>query len=473
MRRPRSRRLQATVVHESFGLTEEQEARGPYSLGEGIIGRVVETGKAIVAPRLRDGALPPNRTGCRGEDGDPGCSFLCVPILSGRKVLGTISAERAYENHRLLKQDFELLATIASMIAPAVELYLLETIDRRDLENENRRLHDALKEKFKPSNIIGNSKPMQDVYELIGKIAPTKTTVLVLGESGVGKELVANAIHYNSPASAGPFIKFNCAALPEAIVESELFGHEKGSFTGATDLRKGRFELADGGTVFLDEVGELPLAVQAKLLRVLQEKTFERVGGSRPVKVDLRIIAATNRDLAQMVEQGRFREDLYYRLNVFPITIPPLRERGSDVIMLADHFVARFARDSGKGVKRISTPALNMLMSYHWPGNVRELENVIERSVILSDDSVIHGYNLPPSLQTPVETGTAFGCGLRAKLESVEYEMIVDALKAHKGNTTKAARELNLTRRILGLRMEKYRIDFRPFRKGYPPRSFF
>ncbi|MFO1128104.1 MAG: sigma 54-interacting transcriptional regulator [Rhodospirillales bacterium] len=355
------RKSDTIFIHESFGLTEAQKARGLYVPGEGIIGQVVASAKAIVAPRLRDNPVFLNRTGSRGDGEALDCAFLCVPILNGGKVLGTISGERVYANARLLKQDFELMATIASMIAPAVELYLLENIERKNLESENRRLHAALKERFKPDNIIGSSKPMRDVYELIGKIAPAKTSVLILGESGVGKELVANAIHSNSAVSGGPFIKFNCAALPETIVESELFGHEKGSFTGATGLRKGRFELADGGTIFLDEVGELPLSIQAKLLRVLQDKTFERIGGTRPVTVDLRIIAATNRDLTQMIADGRFREDLYYRLNVFPITIPPLRQRGSDVIALADHFVARFTRDTGKPVTRISTPALNML----------------------------------------------------------------------------------------------------------------
>jgi Transcriptional regulator containing GAF, AAA-type ATPase, and DNA binding domains len=452
-------------IHESFGITEEQKARGIYSPGEGITGKVVESGKAIIVPELRESPSFLNRTQARADGTDLNFSFFCVPIMHGKKVLGTISAERVYANRRLLKQDVELMATIASMIAPAVELYLLENIEKVRLENENRRLHNALKDRFKPGNIIGNSKPMQEVYELIHKVAATKATVLVLGESGVGKELVANAIHYNSATADGPFIKFNCAALPESIVESELFGHEKGSFTGAAAMRKGRFELADGGTIFLDEVGELSLSMQAKLLRVLQEKTFERVGGSRPVKVDLRIIAATNRNLPEMVEKGTFREDLYYRLNVFPITIPPLRERGSDVILLADHFVAHYAAEAGREAKRISTPALNMLMAYHWPGNVRELENVIERSVILSEDGVIHGYNLPPSLQTSVESGTAFGCGIEAKLAAVEYEMIVEALKTHMGNVTEAAKELGLTRRILGLRMEKYGIVYKTFRK--------
>ncbi|MGE4281877.1 MAG: sigma-54 interaction domain-containing protein [Magnetospirillum sp.] len=459
------RASETIFIHESFGLSDEQKGRGIYAPGEGITGQVVQSGQAIIVPQLKDNPSFLNRTLAHGDGTHMNASFMCVPIIHAKKVLGTISAERVYLNRRLLKQDVELLATIASMIASAVELYLLENVEKVRLENENRRLQNALKERFKPSNIIGNSKPMQGVYELIGKVATTKATVLVLGESGVGKELVANAIHYNCATADGPFIKFNCAALPETIVESELFGHEKGAFTGAAAQRKGRFELADGGTIFLDEVGELSLPMQAKLLRVLQEKTFERVGGSRPVKVDLRIVAATNRDLLEMVEKGTFREDLYYRLNVFPMTIPPLRERGSDIILLADHFVSLYAAENGKDVRRISTPALNMLMAYHWPGNVRELENVIERSVILAEDGVIHGYDLPPSLQTSAESGTSFGCGLEAKVNAVEYEMIVEALKSHRGNTTEAARELGLTRRILGLRMEKHGISYKPFRK--------
>ena len=460
------RGAETIFIHESFGFSDEEKARGLYSLGEGVTGKVVETGRAMVVPQLDNDPAYLNRTCARTSGKPKNASFICVPIIHAGKVFGTLGAERVYLNRNLLQQDVELLATIASMAAPAVELYLLENCDAVKLQNENRRLKNALKRKFKPSNIIGNSKPMQEVYELIHKVAGAKATVLALGESGVGKELVANAIHYNSPLSDGPFIKFNCAALPESIVESELFGHEKGSFTGAAALRKGRFEMADGGTIFLDEVGELNLPMQAKLLRVLQEKTFERVGGSKPIKVDLRIIAATNRDLQEMVRKGTFREDLFYRLNVFPITIPPLRERGSDVILLADHFVAMNAKGPGREVKRISTPALNMLMAYHWPGNVRELENVIERAVILSDDEVIHGYNLPPSLQTSAETGTTFGCGLEAKLKAVEYEMIIEALKSHQGNMTEAAKELGLTRRILGLRMEKYQIDYKTYRRG-------
>ncbi|WP_110017600.1 sigma 54-interacting transcriptional regulator [Plasticicumulans acidivorans] len=451
------------IIHESFGLTAEEAAKGIYLLGEGIIGRVVETGQTTVVPSIRDEPAFLNRTGSRSADAD--LSFLCVPIMRGRKVMGTISAERLYDNVELLKLDIEVLSILAATTAQAVELYLLENIEHVALEAENRRLRSELKAKFKPSNIIGHSKPMQEIYRLIERVVRTKTTVLILGESGVGKELVASAIHHNSPMANGPFVKFNCASLPESVIESELFGHEKGSFTGATGLRKGRFEEADGGTIFLDEVGEMSLTMQAKLLRVLQERSFERVGGNTTIRVDLRVIAATNRNLGEMVADGGFREDLFYRLNVFPITIPPLRERGADIITLADYFVARFSREMGIAVKRISTPALNMLQSYPWPGNVRELENVIERAMLLCEDGVIHGYNLPPSLQAPVvgEAEASAG-GLEARLNAIEYEWIVDALKLYRGNMTEAADHLGLTRRVLGLRMSKYNLNHKDFR---------
>lgn len=453
-------------IHDSFGLTEEEAGRGIYAPGEGIIGRVVERGESIIVPRISEEPMFLNRTESRHMPEDQDLSFLCVPIMRGRKVMGTISAERLYDNPQLLDLDTEILSILASTAAQAVELYLLENIQNAALEFENRRLRQALKEKFKPSNIIGNSKPMQEVYRLIERVIRTKTTVLILGESGVGKELVASAIHYNSASAKGPFIRFNCAALPESVIESELFGHERGAFTGAANLRRGRFEEASGGTIFLDEVGELSLAMQSKLLRVLQEKSFERVGGNVTIQVDIRILAATNRDLRQMVSDGTFREDLYYRLNVFPITIPPLRDRGNDIVALADYFVSHFAHDMGIDVHRISTPALNMLLCYHWPGNVRELENVIERAMLLAEDGVIHGYNLPPSLQTPVMEELSAAGTLEARLGAIEYEMIVEALKVHHGNMTEAATQLGLTRRILGLRMERYRLDHRSFRQS-------
>ncbi|MFD2113785.1 sigma 54-interacting transcriptional regulator [Thiorhodococcus fuscus] len=451
-------------IHESFGLSEDEVSRGVYLLGEGITGRVVETGRAMVIPRIADEPDFLNRTESHGDIASTDLSFLCVPIRRGRKVMGTISAERVYDNRRLLDMDGRILTILAAAVAQAVELYLIENVQRVALEAENRRLRGQLKAKFKPSNIIGGSKPMQEVYDLIEKVSRSKTTVLILGESGVGKELVASAVHYHGPNASGPFVKFNCAALPESVIESELFGHEKGAFTGATAQRKGRFEEASGGTIFIDEIGELSLSMQAKLLRVLQERTFERVGGNTPIQVDIRILAATNRDLAAMVEQGTFREDLYYRLNVFPITIPPLRDRGNDIIALADHFVTRFSQEMGIEVTRISTSAINMLRCYDWPGNVRELENVIERAILLAEDGVIHAYNLPPSLQTPVVSENSPIGSLEAKLNAVEYEMIVDVLKASRGNTTEAANRLGLTRRVLGLRMSKYGLERKTFR---------
>jgi Nif-specific regulatory protein len=458
------RSSETIFIHDCFGLTEEEKGRGVYAPGEGITGKVVATGKALIAQGLKRDLEFVDCGGARAKSGRTKEAFFCVPIVNARKVLGTIGAERVYINKRLLRQDVEILTMIASMIAPAAELYLIENLEKVQLENENRRLRSVLKERFKPANMIGSSKAMQEVYGLIHKVAAAKATVLILGESGVGKELVANAIHFNSPSSEGPFIKSNCAALPEALAESELFGHERGAFTGALTLHKGSFELADGGTIFLDEVGELSPAVQAKLLRVLQERTFERVGGGKPIKVDVRIIAATNRNLAEMVEQGTFREDLYYRLNVFPVTVPPLRERSSDVIALADHFVTAFAGENKKKVERISTPAINMLMSYHWPGNVRELENVIERAVILCEDEAIHSYHLPPSLQVPKANAAAFNGSLEGKLQAVEYEVIVDALKNTNGHVGDAARQLGLTRRMLGARMDRHGITYKTFR---------
>uniref|UniRef100_I2Q3U1 Transcriptional regulator containing GAF, AAA-type ATPase, and DNA binding domains n=1 Tax=Desulfovibrio sp. U5L TaxID=596152 RepID=I2Q3U1_9BACT len=454
-------------IHKSLGLTEEEQDRGIYFPGEGITGQVVEGGASIVVPRISDEPAILNRTGSLSRPEDRECAFMCVPILRGRKVLGTISAVRAYDNPELLRKHVDALVVISYMLAQAVELYLVENVDFIAWERRHAELMGQLqlRERMRPSAFVGSSKVMMDLFALLHKVAPTRTTVLLLGESGVGKEMLAKAIHAGGPNAEGPMIKFNCAALPESILESELFGHEKGSFTGATQLRRGRFEEADGGTIFLDEVGELSLGVQAKLLRVLQERAFERVGGNKTVTVDIRIVAATNKDLASMAARGEFRQDLYFRLNVFPLLVPPLRERGSDIVTLAEHFAARFAKENGKAINRITTPALNMLMGYHWPGNVRELENVIHRAVILTEDDAIHGYNLPLSLQTPVLSGLGRKGGLVARLESMEYEMLVEALRLHHGNSTEAARELELTRRTMGLRMKKYRLDYREFRR--------
>jgi Nif-specific regulatory protein len=307
--------------------------------------------------------------------------------------------------------------------------------------------------------MVGASGPMRQLYEEMARVAGTNTTVLIRGESGTGKELIAQAIHYHSPRAKKPLIKVNCAALPETLVESELFGHEKGAFTGAQARKKGRFELAHGGTIFLDEIGELSPAIQVKLLRVLQEREFERLGGTEPVPTDVRVIAATNRDLEKALADGGFREDLYYRLNVFPIFIPPLRERKSDVLPLADHFAEKYAREHGKSIKRISTTAIDMLATYHWPGNVRELENTIERAVLMADGEVIHGHHLPPTLQTAEATGTVVSTSLGGAVEAFERGLIEDALKTSRGNRAKAARLLSTTERVISYKVRKYGID--------------
>jgi len=451
-------------IEAAHGLSETQMERGRYRPGEGVTGKVVKTGRPVVVPRISDEPLFLDRTGARKGLQKKDISFICVPIKLGNEVMGALSADRLFDARVSLQEDVRLLTIIASMIAQAVRLRQSAQEERHKLLEENLRLQDALKERFKPSNIVGNSKGMQIVYDLIAQVSKSDTTVLIRGESGTGKELVAHAIHFNSFRASKPFIKVNCGALPESVVESELFGHEKGAFTGAIATRKGRFELAHGGTIFLDEIGDLSPTTQIKLLRVLQEKEFERVGGTQTIKTDVRVITATNRDLEELIEEGIFRQDLYYRLNVFPIHIPPLRERKTDIPLLADHFVEKYSKANHKTIRRISTPAIDMLMTYHWPGNVRELENCIERAVLLSSDHVIHGHHLPPTLQTAEASGTTHEGTLDGTLGNVERDLILDALKASRGNKAKAARALGISERIMGLRVKKFGIDPRRFR---------
>ncbi|TLU82936.1 MAG: GAF domain-containing protein [Chlorobium sp.] len=481
------------VINESFGLTQEEKERGRYRIGEGITGQVVKTGKSVIVPNISDEPLFLDRTRSRSKAKKDRLCFICIPIRDGTEIIGTLSADHQIdqslsdENMKksrieeartdLLQHYVDQLSIIAAMISQAVRLKQLafEESTKNGFAGVSGKTNskkvsideydeDYILESVRPSNIIGNAKPMIALFKMIDKIAKTSATALILGESGVGKELVASAIHFKSRRSDKPFIKFNCAALPESIVESELFGHEKGAFTGASATRQGRFELSHTGTIFLDEVGELSLPVQAKLLRILQEKEFERVGGSKTIKTDVRVIAATNRNLEELIRNGTFREDLYYRLNIFPITVPPLRERKTDILLLADYFVEKYNALNHKGVRRISTTSIDMLMRYHWPGNVRELQNCIERAVILSEDNVIHGYHLPPTLQTAESSGTPYTGSLQQKLDAIEKEMIIEALKRTKGNMSRAAVQLGLSDRIMGLRVKKFDIDYRKFR---------
>ena len=320
-----------------------------------------------------------------------------MPVLVNRKAAGALGVDLRFKAERDFDSSVKFMGVVASMIAQALKVQRAVEDERRRLLAENTHLRQELRERYDFTNIIGTSGPVREMYEQIAQVAKTNTTVLIRGESGTGKELIAHAIHYNSLRAKKPFVKVSCAALPESLIESELFGYEKGAFTGAQARKKGRFEMAEGGTLFLDEIGDINLGTQVKLLRVLQEREFERLGGTETTKVNVRLIAATNQEMEKAIVEGKFREDLFYRLNVFTIFVPPLRDRKADLLLLADHFVEKFSREHGKMIKRISTPAIDMLMSYHWPGNVRELENALERSVLVCDGQVIHGHHLPPS----------------------------------------------------------------------------
>ena len=450
-------------IEEANNLTAAQKARGKYKIGEGIIGKVVATGEPLLIPNVATDIRFLNKTRTRQNAEKEALAFACVPVTYGSEIIGTLSIDVKNTNAEELTKLASLLTVMGRLLAQNIKNRQEENEEQETIHEENQQLHEELQGIFKPKNIIGNSKAIHQSFQMLNKVASTDTTVLIRGESGVGKELFAAAIHHNSTRAKKPFIKVNCSALPETLIESELFGHERGAFTGADKLRIGRFEAANGGTIFLDEIGDLPLATQVKILRVLQEKEYERLGSAQTLKADVRVITATNRDLEVLIEEGKFREDLFYRLNVFPIYVPNLRDRRSDITLLADYFVEKFNQKNGKNIKRISTSAIDMLMSYHWPGNVRELENCIERASILCNEDVIYGYHLPPTLQTPNEESMQKG-SLQSILDTVEKELIQDTLKMTKGNMTKAAEHLGITERKMGLRVNKYGIDPKRFK---------
>jgi len=336
-------------------------------------------------------------------------------------------------------------------------LYRIRQVsDRYRIINENRELREALQDRHRIEGIIGESGSMLEVLSIVRRVAPSEATVLIRGESGTGKELIAKAIHFGSPRARGPLVKVNCAALPEALLESELFGHEKGAFTGALTSRQGRFELANGGTIFLDEIGDLPLHLQAKLLRVLQEREFEKVGSSRPVRVNVRIMAASHRPLEDLIQAGQLREDLYYRLNVVTIFIPPLRERRSDVALLLDHFLRHYAEKNGKTIRGLTPEGRDILLRYDYPGNVRELENIIERAVVLTRDDVIGSGDLPLTVQELEVADGDRETNLTVAVEALERRMIRDALARSDGIQTRAAELLGMGERALRYKLTKY-----------------
>jgi Nif-specific regulatory protein len=429
-----------------------------YMPGEGITGQVAQTGKPMVITNLGKDKQFLDRTGARRGLNQSELSFLCVPIMYDDKVVGVLSADKVARDVDNQDYELKLLVEVAELIAKAVHM--------RAIEEENSRLRNILGRTQRPSDdIMGNSKTMKEVFGLISQVADSSTTVFIHGETGTGKELVARAIHKNSPRGKGPFIEVNCAAMPDTLIESELFGHERGAFTGANQKRRGRFEEANGGTIFLDEVGELSPLAQAKLLRVIQERQFQPLGSNSMVKVNVRIITATNSDLVQDVASGKFRSDLYYRLNVFPIYLPPLRDRGGDIILLSDYFVEKYSKQFNKSIKRISTPAIDLLLAYHWPGNVRELENCIERAVLITRNDTIDSVHLPPSLQMKVAIPERKEHGKLTSLVNIyERSLIIDAMKTAKGNQSQAARLLGTTKRIIQYKVEKYSLDTKRFK---------
>jgi Nif-specific regulatory protein len=388
-------------VHSSAGLSREQEERGRWQAGEGVIGHVYSTGIPAVVTDVTHSPEFIDRTGAFSPQEGRRLAFVAVPLKTDKHVVGALAAQREVKAGTRLSDDQRILTMVASLLAQAAQLHEAVRDEHQRLQRETTRLQKALQRqprgprgRYALDNVIGESTAMQQVFVEVHQAAPSRATVLLRGESGTGKEAIARAVHFLSPRKDAAFIKVNCAALTESLLESELFGHEKGAFTGAIGERKGRFELAHGGTLFLDEIGDISPAFQAKLLRVLQEREFERVGGTRPVKVDVRLICATNRDLEKMVQRGEYRADLYYRVNVVSIFLPPLRERRADIPPLVAHFIDRYNKENRKSLK-VTPEAMKVLASCYWPGNVRELENCIERTATMVQGEVIRDLGIP------------------------------------------------------------------------------
>jgi len=445
---PEAREVRITIAH---GLRRGEMARGKYRLGEGVVGRVVDSGRAMVVPDIDTEPLFLNRTGARIER--DGVAFLCVPIKLPEEILGALSADRIFPEGTNLREDVRVLEVVASLIAQAVKLRRAYLHEKRHAE----QLAGELAGKYSLPNVVGDSDVMREVLRVAHKVARSTANVLLRGESGTGKELIARAVHYAGPRAKGPFVAVNCAALPENLLEAELFGYEKGAFTGAVAAKKGRFELAEAGTIFLDEIGDVAPALQAKLLRVLQEKTFERLGGQKTLKADVRVVAATNRDLEAMTKSGEFREDLYWRLNVVPIFLPALRERAEDVPLLLEHFLERFGGEVGKRLS-LEPAALQALLGYEWPGNIREMENTVQRLAVLTDDDVIALADLPAHLRIPAASSCASPETLTGEVEVIERRRMIDALEASGWVQAKAAKLLGITARQMGYKMRKYGV---------------
>ncbi len=474
------------MIIAAVGLQADEIDRGQFEVGEGITGRIFQTGIPAIVPDVAQEPLFLNRTGSLSQMEDAPISFLGVPIKLGRETIGVLSFQReqSAKPHRF-QSDIQLLGMVANLIGQTIRLHSEIARDREQLMQEKFMLQKELVKKYSLDNVIGYSKRMQDVFAYVHQAAPGRSTILLRGESGTGKEVIARSIHYLSPRKEKPFIKVNCAALSESLLESELFGHEKGAFTGALQERKGRFEQADGGTLFLDEIGDISAAFQVKLLRVLQEHEFERVGGNRTIKVNVRLICATNRNLEDMVSKGEYRSDLYFRINVISIHLPPLRERREDIPYLVEKILGSFNRDNGTKIG-ITPEAMQVLSQCHWPGNVRELENCVERFATMAHSNLIREVDIPcqtnhclsstlwkyqpngvvipiaPVIDIPSNPMVPTEDAMEPE-NITERDQLVQAMERSGWVQAKAARLLNLTPRQMGYALKKYNIQVKKF----------
>ncbi len=480
-------KLRIVAAH---GLSSAERARGEYEIGEGITGRVVKTGLPEAVPDISKDARFLNRTSARQADSAWPIAFICVPLKVDNETVGALSVDRPFAVESTLDKDLRLLSIVASLVCQVLKINRLLQVEKDEILVRDEQMVRELRSRYRLENLVGQSKSIQQVLATAATAAKSNAPILIYGETGTGKELVANVIHYNSPRSKGPLVKVNCGALPETLLESELFGHVKGAFTGAIQNRKGRFELAHQGTLFLDEVSEMSPRLQVKLLRVLQENEFEPVGGTQTIRVDVRVVAATNTDLKEAIRQGRFRQDLYYRLNVVPIHLPPLRDRREDIPMLVDHFLEKYNRENGKTVTKISREVLDHLLAYSWPGNVRELENCIEHAVVMSPGNTLSTSLLPAEVLAgasgerrsraaiagqPLNPHSVEGelqmlldryyktaedaAGARESLHSLVERLIISRALAEGMSQRTLAAKLGLSRTTLHKRLQEYGID--------------
>ena len=470
-------------IAAAHGLSTAERARGEYSVGEGVTGHVVETGDPEVIPDVSKDTRFLNRTATRRIDAAHPIAFICVPIKVDEQVVGALSIDRPFAAGSMLDKDLRILLIIASIISQVLKINRMIHIEKDEILVRDERVLEELRSRYRLENLIGQSRSIEKVLSTAATAARSRATILITGDTGTGKELVANVVHYNSDRSSGPLIKVNCGALPETLLESELFGHVKGAFTGAIESRKGRFEMADGGTLFLDEVAEMSPRLQVKLLRVLQEKEFEAVGGTKTVQVNVRVVAATSKDLKAEIQKGNFREDLYYRLNVIPIHLPPLRERRDDIPLLVHYFIDKYNNLNGKNVSKISQKVLDLLIEYSWPGNVRELENCIERGIVMSPGNVLSADFLPeeivshndvknirlkklPPNENDIREAAEHFCETiadpyqaRETIHTTIDEIIIRRALNQKISKSNIAKQLNMSRMTLRKKMREYGIE--------------